>query len=468
MDGTGLAEDLFVRLATRIAEVSGIRLPATKRWLLAARVAERQQETGHRDARAYVRAVVDEGDAIELGRLIEAVRVGETHFFRHQGQLRAIRRVALPQIEARHQRSGARGIRVWSAGCASGEEAYTLAMLLEDALPRDRGWSHEVFATDLSDAALAVAREGRYPQSSAREVPPEIARWALAQEGDEVRVTARARLGVHFERRNLLDARYPHDFDLVLCRNVLIYFDRATQDDVVRRLVRSVLPGGYLALGYTEHVREAEAANLLPLRTEDGILYQRAEPGAEPSKALLSQAQAAAKRTPARSTDARVPASRGPSAAASPSAPARTAAARAGGATGNTTGSAVSTTGGVVSTTGSAPSAAEASLRHATSRVTVAAPTSLSGELTGAEGCATARSALTILLSARGDAVLDLRTLRFADEDVGRLLARAAETLHAEGRALRVRSGAPGIERFLRRHGIVPPAVLIDDAEELT
>jgi len=464
MDGTGLAEDLFVRLAARIAEVSGIRLPATKRWLLAARVAERQQETGHRDARAYVRAVVDDDDAIELGRLVEAVRVGETHFFRHQGQLRAIRRVALPQIEARHQRDGARGIRVWSAGCASGEEAYTLAMLLEDALPRERGWSHEVFATDLSDAALAVAREGRYPQSSAREVPPEIARWALVQEGDEVRVTARARLGVHFERRNLLDARYPHDFDLVLCRNVLIYFDRATQDDVVRRLVRSVLPGGYLALGYTEHVREAEAANLLPLRTEDGILYQRAEPGAAPSKALLSEAQAAAKRSPARRTEARVTAShvaaaRAPIAATPHSEPARTASAAPGAA------------GSKVSVVRTAPSAArsntEAPLRREAADVRVAPVMSLSGELTGADGCATARSALTSLLSARGDAVLDLRTLRFADEDVARLLARAAETLHAEGRALRVRSGAPGIERFLRRHGIVPPAVLLDDTEEV-
>jgi len=435
MDGTGLAEDLFVRLAARIAEVSGIRLPATKRWLLAARVAERQQETGHRDARAYVRAVVDDGDAIELGRLVEAVRVGETHFFRHQGQLRAIRRVALPQIEARHERGGARGIRVWSAGCASGEEAYTLAMLLEDALPRERGWAHEVFATDLSEAALAVAREGRYTQSSVREVPPEIARWALAQEGDDVRVTARARIGVHFARGNLLDARYPHDFDLVLCRNVLIYFDRATQDEVVRRLVRSVLPGGYLALGYTEHVREAEAANLLPLRTEDGILYQRAEPGAAPSKALLSEAQAAAKRSPARNTDARAATPR----VAAPRAP----------------------------VTATPPSPAEAPLRRHVADVRIASVTSLSGELAGAEGCATARSALTTLLAARGDAVLDLRALRFAGDDVGRLLARAAETLHAEGRALRIRSGAPGIERFLRRQGIVPPAVLLVEAEEV-
>ena len=144
MDGPGLAEDLFLRLAARIAEVSGIRLPLSKSWLLAARVAERQRVTGHRDARAYVRAVVDEKDVEELGKLVEAVRVGESHFFRHQGQLRAIRRVALPQIAARREREGALGVRAWSAGCASGEEAYTLAMVLEDALPRESGWQHEV------------------------------------------------------------------------------------------------------------------------------------------------------------------------------------------------------------------------------------------------------------------------------------------------------------------------------------
>jgi chemotaxis protein methyltransferase CheR len=429
MDGHGLAEDLFVRLSARIAEVSGIRLPASKRWLLAARVAERQRETGHRDARSYVRALVDERDLAELGRLIEAVRVGESHFFRHVGQLRAIRRVALPQIVARREREGALGVRAWSAGCASGEEAYTLAMLLEDALPRDSGWSHEVLATDLSEAALAQARVGRYPSTSVREVPPEIARWALTADGDDVRVTERARVGVRFERRNLLDATYPRGFDLVLCRNVLIYFDRTTQDDVVRRLVQSVVPGGYLALGYTEHVREAEAGDLLPLRADDGVLYLRAEPSAPPAPALLAEARATVKRGTERPVGAK-PASLSPPTSVRPTTTAR-------------------------------PPAPFVS--------TPPAPTSavLEGELAGTAGCATTHAALAGLMSSTGDAVLDLRGLRFADDAVARLLARAAAALASDGRALLVRTSTPGTERFLRRHGIVPPAVLARDEGEV-
>lgn len=420
MDGPGLAEDLFLRLAARIAEVSGIRLPLSKSWLLAARVAERQRVTGHRDARAYVRAVVDEKDVEELGKLVEAVRVGESHFFRHQGQLRAIRRVALPQIAARREREGALGVRAWSAGCASGEEAYTLAMVLEDALPRESGWQHEVLATDLSEAALAQAREGRYAQSSVREVPPDIARWALVADGDEVRVTPRARAGVRFERRNLLDATYPRGFDLVLCRNVLIYFDRPTQDEVVRRLIRSVVPGGYLALGYTEHVRESEAGDLLPIRADDGVLYLRSEPSAPPTPALLAEARATAKR----GTDRPIPVPHTSPAAASASASARPPAAAM----------------------PSAPAPARALL---------------AGELAGNDGCATTLAALAEILASKGDAVLDLRGLRFADEAVARLLARAAATLASDGRVLRVHTSTPGTERFLRRHGIVPPAVLV-------
>src|SRR6185369_13984511 len=155
-----------------------------------------------------------------------------------------------------------------------GEEPYTLAMMLAAALPADGPLDWEVLATDLSETALAVAQAARYPVASASSVPKSTARWALRTDGDEVVVADALRAKVRFERRNLLDAAYPRGFDLVLCRNVLIYFDRATQADVVKRLARSVVPGGWLALGYAEHARELDDAGLVPLRTDDGILYR--------------------------------------------------------------------------------------------------------------------------------------------------------------------------------------------------
>ena len=400
----------------RIAEVSGIRVPTSKRWLLAARVADRVRalargEPGgvraegaggpritEREIDGYVREVLGDGGEAELGQLVEALRVGETQFFRHQGQLRAIRRVALPEIVARHERERSRRVRVWSAGCATGEEAYTLSMMLEDELPRADGWTHEILATDMSERALAAAREGRYPAASIHAVPAHVARWAFDRRGEDVVVSARAREAVRFERRNLLDETYPRGFDLVLCRNVLIYFDRATQREVLERLARSVVPGGYLALGYAERLDDG-TEGLTPIRTEDGVVYRRGDgeiAAARPSAVNLGRGPKlteAVKGAPVRAGEARA-------------------------------------------------------------RVRVA---ELAGELEGREGEAVATEAVARALRG-GEPTVDLRNLRYADEGVGRVLARAAATLAAEGRTLVLIASAAGTLRFLRRHGVVPPA----------
>jgi len=406
-----LPAELFEPLAARIAEVSGIRVPVSKRWLLAARVKDRMRALADDDVPRYVGHVLSERGAAELGQLVEAVRVGETQFFRHQGQLRAIRRVALPEIVARLERGKSQRVRVWSAGCATGEEAYTLAMMLGDALPE--GLTHEVLATDMSERALEHARAGRYPASSIHSVPPHVARWAFDRDGDDVVMSARARAGVRFEQRNLLSESYPKGFDLVLCRNVLIYFDRATQREVLERLSQSVVDGGYLALGYAERL-DSPSLPLHPLRTDDGILYHR-----------TGESQAVAGAAPRAPAPARPPGS-----SPEPVRPPRNS---------NTPARAP----------GGRPVAA------------------LSGSLEGAEGVEHARDAITDALS-RTPPVLDLRELRYADDEVARVLARAAEAAAAEGRSLVLITDAPGTLRFLRRHNITPPAETLPVAPEET
>lgn len=404
-DAAKLPDLLFEPLATRIAKVSGIRIPRSKRWLLAARVAERMGAIGADSTSAYVKSVLEEAGGLELGQLVEAVRVGETQFFRHKAQLRAIRRVALPEIVARRERGRERLVRVWSAGCATGEEPYTLAMMLEDALPKDEGFKFSILATDLSERALEVARRGRYPISATTGVPEETLRWAVEPESRTmVRIAHRVRRAVRFEQRNLLDRDYPMDFDLILCRNVLIYFDRATQREVLARLSASVVAGGYLALGYAERLSDDDRA-LTPIRTEDGIIYRRGHRPAMPTP------QRPLRRDRVASKVSSAPPDKAPE-----------------------------------------PVAEE-------SPEPEPAPPALSGELSDEAGRSAASRAVRSVLS-HDKPTVDLRELAFADEGVARVLQRAARTLEAEGRPLTVIAEASGMVRFLRRHGIVPPAKL--------
>ena len=409
-------------LAEHVAKVAGLHLADRQRWLFAARVDARRARTA--ESRARYAARVLGGDVGELNALVEALRVGETRFYRHPRQLRALRRVALPELVARCEAEG-RALRVWSAGCASGEEAYTLSLLLRDAFPE---LAFDVWATDLSADAIAHARTGRYDAERARDVPEPIAARDLEYEGDHVRVRASAREHVRFEVHNLLADPYPRGLDLVLCRNVLIYFDAATRARVIAQLFGAVREGGYVALGYADHAGDVGGAEAL--RTDDGVLYRR---GAGPVRV----APDAAAHVPVSPTSPPAVASK-KSPRDVPAKSPRSDTTRSDTPRSDTTRS---------DTTRSDTTRSERS-------ESIAAR--FSGELAGAEGLASARRALAPLLLARGGR-LDLAELRFADDDVGRELARAAEAL---GEALVIVAPSGGIERFLRRHGVVPPATL--------
>ena len=160
-------------LAERIESQSGMHLTTGKRWLLAARVQERMSRLQELNLDSYLARLLEDNDAAELECLIELLRVGETRFFRNEAQLRAIRRVVLPELAMRRSGSQPKRIRVWSAGCASGEEAYTVAMILEAELPSREGWDHRILATDLSPAALEHARAGRYSAQAVERIPNE-------------------------------------------------------------------------------------------------------------------------------------------------------------------------------------------------------------------------------------------------------------------------------------------------------
>jgi chemotaxis protein methyltransferase CheR len=257
-----LAPEHVTAIARRLAAHAGLELPA---WVVEARAQSRMFALGIA-APDYV-ALIDSGRGeAELEELIEAVRVGESRLFRHRQQIAALVDVVAPALRAR----GKRAIKVWSAGCAAGEEPYTLAAVLSAALPSVQ---LSIIATDVSADALELGRRATYPTSAWNEIP-EPYRDAFVNDGTCVRPTPATATLVRFERANLaaqLDASPIRGCDLVWCRNVLIYFTPAARKLALERLVGALGPGGFLFVGYSESLRDV--SGLVGQRAGDATYY---------------------------------------------------------------------------------------------------------------------------------------------------------------------------------------------------
>lgn len=210
-----------------------------------------------------------------LDDLVAEITVGETYFFREPRQLDLIRNTILPDLISR--RPAGHGLRIWSAGCATGEEAYTLAIIAREF--RLEPQPH-ILATDLSRAALARAARARYGRWSLRGVSDAVVETHFEQQGDAFLLDPAVRSAVEFGYLNLAADAYPSlatgiwGMDLILCRNVLIYFDRETAARVARRLVHSLAEGGWLVMGASDPL-VGEVAGCEVVVTEAGLVYRR-------------------------------------------------------------------------------------------------------------------------------------------------------------------------------------------------
>jgi chemotaxis protein methyltransferase CheR len=257
--------DIVAAVAERLAEHAGLELPP---WLVEARVTSRIAALAMTPSQ-YVALISSATGGGELDRLTEAVRVGESRLFRHKAQLSALVDDVVPLLRER------RTVRVWSAGCSTGEEPYTLAAVLARELS---GVSVSILATDLSTEALNVARRGRYPRTAAEHIPVP---WheAFVIDDDAVHVRSEIASLVTFERGNLLNASTVRGFDLVWCRNVLIYFSEAARRSAIAHLVDSTLAGGFLFVGASESLRDV--SQLRAARAGEGRYYVREHPADE-------------------------------------------------------------------------------------------------------------------------------------------------------------------------------------------
>ncbi|EAU62737.1 CheR methyltransferase, SAM binding domain [Stigmatella aurantiaca DW4/3-1] len=221
------------------------------------RLSRRLRELGDLSAEAYLRRV--EGDVTERVQLLDAICTHETSFFREPKHFEFLEQEVLPRWRAQGATDqGTRTVRVWSAGCSTGEEPFSLAMLLSHRLPEWEGWRLEILASDLSTRILAQARQAVWPQEKAADIPMEylkayMLRGTGTQEG-WMKAGPELREQVRFQRVNLHSAFYPVEgpFDLLFCRNVLIYFDDVSRQRTVQRLLGHLAPTGYLFLGHAE------------------------------------------------------------------------------------------------------------------------------------------------------------------------------------------------------------------------
>jgi chemotaxis protein methyltransferase CheR len=254
-----ITDQEFALFQALIHREAGIYLSPAKKALLVGRLMRRLKELGLSSFGAYYRVVTEGGDETEQVRLLDCICTNETHFFREPRQFEFLEQRIFPEWEARAAAGKMpRRIRAWSAACSTGEEPYSLAMVLLERFPSASGWEVEILATDLSTRALERARAGVWRIEKAHEIPGRhqkafMLRGTGSQEG-RMKAGPALRGVVRFQRLNLHDERWslPGPFHLVFCRNVLIYFDARTKARVVDRLLDHLLPEGYLFLGHAE------------------------------------------------------------------------------------------------------------------------------------------------------------------------------------------------------------------------
>ena len=250
----------FEFIRSLVYERSRISLGPDKRELVSARVGKRLRATNVASLGAYCELLQSPGADAELGHLIDAISTNHTFFLREIAHFNFLREKAVPTLAGR---AGSNKFAVWSAACSSGEEPYSIAMTLAGCLP-NKPW--HIQATDISHRILARAQAAIYNGESVDRLPPDLVRTYFQrgigpQEGN-YRVRPELRERVAFHQLNLLEGEPPFtdSFHVIFCRNVMIYFDRQTQEELVARLARRLVPGGYLFVGHSE--------SLTPIRNE--------------------------------------------------------------------------------------------------------------------------------------------------------------------------------------------------------
>lgn len=249
-----MTSEQFDYLRSFLKKHSGLVLGEDKRYLIDSRLNPVAKEFGHESLGEMVMAMKRPGAGKLTERIVEAMTINESFFFRDMTPFDNFRNVMLPHMLK--ERSKMRKMRIWSAAASTGQEGYSLAIELQEQKAKTAGWNIDILGTDLSAEALNKAKAGRYSQFEVqRGMPTKMLMSYFKQEGTEWVVEPLIRSMVNFKQFNLLkDFRSLGTFDIVFCRNVLIYFDRETKADILNRMARQMAPDAYLVLGAAETI----------------------------------------------------------------------------------------------------------------------------------------------------------------------------------------------------------------------
>ena len=240
---------------TLIEERSAIFFDASRERFFAPRVNQYLRESGEPDALGLLRRI--RASNVEYDRFLESLLTQETSFFRYPAIFQALERVVLPEVQARKMWRNPRVLRIWSAGCSTGEEPYSIAITVADTLPFSDAWQIEILATDISREALQAAERGVYAGRSLASVSPEQLQAHFKNLGDTWQVKPRIRRMISFAPMNLARSVYVGRLDCIFCMNVLMYFSEERRNELLQRFYDALEPGGLFFLGHSESMKSA-------------------------------------------------------------------------------------------------------------------------------------------------------------------------------------------------------------------
>jgi len=251
-----LTEPEFEKFAKLIYKESGIYLKSAKITLLSNRLRKRLQAlniNSFNDYYKYIEGLADKSKEIES--LLDVVSTNETYFFRNEKQFEAFQMECLPDISVKKQKE--KKLRIWSAGCSTGEEPYTIGICILEAMQYFRNWNIEIIASDIAHSVLEFAQKGEYSGRRIDKVRPDLLKKYFnnnVQNPDFYSIKDEVKSMVRFRMLNLFKDPYPENVDILFCRNVMIYFDKEHQKILLSRFYRSIYKSGYLFLGHSETI----------------------------------------------------------------------------------------------------------------------------------------------------------------------------------------------------------------------
>lgn len=267
--GSDISAAAYREIAEVLQQEQGLCLAGYKELCIKRRLAARIRAVGCLDSESYLERL--RASAVEQEQLLAALSIHVSQFFRNPQAFRVLEKRVLPEL-VRATKNDRAKLRIWSAGCARGEEAYSLALLCRERLAENRPVA--IIGTDLSPDALRAAKRGCFPETRLGDVPSALLEKYFTRCGEQYQVAASIRAMVRFFRHDILGDEPFYRADLILCRNLLIYFSRAQQQRILEHLAAALLPGGYLMLGRAETLAPGCRALLTCIDPAER-LYQR-------------------------------------------------------------------------------------------------------------------------------------------------------------------------------------------------